>query len=89
MISGKENEMIYKTTFKRYNFDFQPVLVQSADVVFVTDIPDSDETIEEFERVMWDAMWEQNSHWKDPTGPLKGRSGWSSVLGGNVIVKIG
>ena len=81
--------MRYRTTFGRLNFGFQPALHQTADVVFDTDIPFDDIHIEEFEEVAWDAMLEQNPHWKNPQGPLPGTQGWSSVLGGNKYEKIG
>lgn len=78
----------YKTKFERINFGYSPPLCQTADVVFQTDIPFEDGHLEEFECVVWDAMWKQNPHWKDPEGPLPDRAGWSSVLGGHDIKEI-
>ncbi len=70
----------YKTHFRRYNFNFNPPLEQSADVVFSTKIPFEDGHLEKFEAAAWKAAFEQNPHWKDPKCPVKG-AGWSSVLG--------
>ena len=64
----------YRTSFSRINFYYSPPLVQSADVVFDTDIPFEDDYLAEFEAVAWDAMWQQNPHW----GTV---GGWSSVMG--------
>jgi len=74
---------VWRTQFERINFDFDPALRQTADVVFETDIPFDDDHLGDFESAAWDAMWTQNPHWKDYSAPLKGYSGWSSVLGGH------
>lgn len=79
---------IYKANFYRLNFDFRPPLRQESDVVFETDIPFTDENINEFEETMWNAVWEQNPHWKNEKKILGGITGWSSVLGGNRVVKV-
>lgn len=83
--------MIWRTHFERHNFDFRPQLTQSADVVFETDIPfnNNDGNPEKFERAAWDAMWEQNPHWKDSRGPIANSKGWSSVFGGNTFKEVG
>lgn len=73
---------VYRTEFERVNFDFDPPLYQKADVVFQTDVPYDDDHLGDFEAAAWDAMWTQNPHWKDPSSPLEGYAGWSSVLGG-------
>jgi len=80
----------YRTNFHRINFGFSPPLIQTADVVFDTEIPnDHDECLEEFEEAAWAEMWVQNPHWKNAKGPLSSGTGWSSVLGDNRYVKIG
>jgi hypothetical protein len=80
--------VLYRTQFERLNFGYNPPLRQTADVVFETDIPFDDEHLEEFESAAWAAVWKQNPHWQDPTGPIDGRPGWSSVLGGSKYTKI-
>ncbi len=78
----------YRARFERINFGYDPVLKQTADVVFSTDIPHDNDHIDEFEKCMWENMWSQNWHWKNPCGPLIGRPGWSSVLFENKVVEI-
>ena len=82
------NVTYYKSFFERINFGFNPPLKQTADVVFCTDIPFDDEHIEEFEKVKWKAMWEQNPQWRNPSSPIGNGAGWSSVLGGHKNDKI-
>jgi hypothetical protein len=79
---------VYLAQFERINFGFSPAIKQTADVAFQTDIPNDNEHVEEFEQAMWDAMWRQNPHWKDPKGPIAGVSGWSSVFGGNKVTRL-
>ena len=67
---------VYRTQFERINFDFDPPLKQTADVVFQCDSPD------DIDDAMWKAMRAQNPHWSDYSSPIEGYSGWSSVLGG-------
>lgn len=71
---------LYRVTFERLNFGFEPALTQSSDVVFSFNGSIDDEGIEE---AAWNVMWEQNPHWKNPEGPVEGRNGWSSVFCGN------
>lgn len=78
----------YRTSAKRINFGFTPALIQSADVVFSTNIPFENETIEEFEAVAWKEILKQNPHWKKAEGPVKGKSGWSSVIPSGKYEKI-
>jgi hypothetical protein len=75
---GKMN--VYKAKFHRLNFDFNPALEQISDVILMTDIPFDNDNIEAFEDALWNEVWKQNPHWKDPKGPIKGMSGWSSVM---------
>ena len=79
---------VYRTEFERVNFDFDPPLYQKADVVFICEHPYDDDHLNEIDDAAWQAMWEQNPHWKDPSSPLEGYSGWSSVLGGRKITKV-
>ncbi len=72
----------YKSHFERINYGFSPPLIQSADVVFDTDIPNTNDHIEDFEEAAWDAVWKQNPHWADPKAPVEDCAGWSSVIGG-------
>ena len=76
---------LYRTTFERLNFGINPPLKQTADVIFETDIPFEDDSLEAFEKVVWAAMWAQNPHWKDPSAPAGMTTGWSSVMGGRRI----
>jgi len=78
----------YKAFFERINFGFKPAIKQTAEVLFQTDIPYENETLDEFCEVMWKAVWEQNPHWHDPSSPLEKTAGWSSVMGGHKIEKI-
>lgn len=78
----------YRTEFERVNFDFDPPLYQKADVVFICEHPYDDDHLGDFDAAAWDAMWEQNPHWKDPSSPLEGYAGWSSVLGGRKITEV-
>lgn len=78
----------YRTTFERINFDFDPPIKQTADVVFQTDVPYEDDHLEDLMATAWDAMWTQNPHWKDPSSPLEGYAGWSSVMGGRDIKEV-
>ena len=82
--------MMWRTTFERINFDFTPALRQTADVVFETEIPfdNYDGNPEKFEQAAWDAMWKQNPHWLNPSGPLSIGKGWSSVMGGNKFEQV-
>ena len=84
------NMKTYRTQFERVNFDFDPPLRQKADVVFQTNIPYDDEHINEFDAVVWDAMWTQNPHWMDRSlsKPIDGYAGWSSVMGGHKITEV-
>lgn len=70
---------IWRTQFERFNAGFDPLLKQTADVVFETDII-LKENIKEFHDVARKAMWEQNPHWKDSSFPLEGYSDWSPVM---------
>lgn len=79
---------LYRTFFERVNFGISPPLKQTADVLFSTDIPSDDEHLEAFTEVMWAAMWAQNPHWADPTGPVGATSGWSSVLWNHKITPV-
>ena len=72
----------WKTHFYRFNSYYNPMIEQHSDVVFQTDIPFEDETLDEFIDVAWKVMWDQNPHFKNPAG------GWSSVLGGREFVEI-
>lgn len=76
---------LYRAKFERINFSISPPAKQTADVVFETDIPFENESLETFEESMWTAMWEQNPHWKAPAGPKCLPSGWSSVFGGREV----
>lgn len=78
----------YKAFFERVNFGFKPAIKQTAEVIFETDIPYENESLDEFCDVMWKAVWEQNPHWHDPYSPIKNTTGWSSVLGGHDIQRI-
>lgn len=85
---------LWRTRFERINFGYDPVLYQMADVVFECDVSKEEYeaakvstedfgAINKLSEAAWDAAWDQNSHWIDPTGPVKdGEDGWSSVLGG-------
>lgn len=79
---------VWRTQFERIDFDFDPPLKQTADVVFETDVPFEDEHLEEFDTVAWQAMWKQNPQWKNSEPPLEGYSGWSSVLGGHKFEEV-
>lgn len=78
----------YRTNFERINFGVNPPLKQTADVLFVTDVPFDDKNIDAFTQAAWTACYEQNPHWQDPKGPTGVNSGWSSVLGGYTFTKI-
>lgn len=75
---------VWKQRFRRMNFEFVPPLEQIADVIFVTSVPLQDEYIEEFDAASWEAMWEQNPHWKDRVGSVRG---WSDVMTDGEIVE--
>lgn len=79
---------VYRTEFERINFDFDPPLYQKADVVFESEFPYDDDHVSKIDAAAWNAMWEQNPQWKDPSSPLEGYSGWSSVLGGRKITEV-
>jgi len=79
---------IWRTSFERFNSGFNPPLYQKADVVFETDVPYEDDSLDEFIAAAWDAMWKQNPHWANPNPPLKGGAGWSSVLASDRYKKI-
>jgi hypothetical protein len=77
---------VYRTKFERINFDFDPPLRQTADVVFELDIEDLNPDIREHwvaaDDAAWDACVKQNPHWFDNkhNKPIEGYAGWSSVL---------
>ncbi len=71
----------WTTKFSRENYGVNPPLKQTACVLFTTDVPYENEHLDEFEAVAWSAMWAQCPHWKDPSPPAPGMSGWSSVFG--------
>lgn len=78
---------LWRTRFKRINFGYDPVLYQISDVVFNCNITkeeaDTEIGMSKLSDAAWDAVWKQNPHWEDPTGPIKEiEDGWSSVLGG-------
>lgn len=77
--------MKYKATFQRINFYFDPPLYQTSDVVLETDIPFNDDCLEDFDAALWAAAFEQNPHFKNPTGPCN--TSWSSIrhIDGKVI----
>lgn len=80
---------VWRTQFERMNFDFDPTLKQVADVVFESDVVNNnDEHYGTLSGAAWDAMWEQNPQWKDPSSPLDGFAGWSSVMGGHKFEKV-
>lgn len=82
-----ENTIRYwRTQYYRYNFAFSPPLEQRADVVFKTDIPFDDEHLEDFKDVAANALYKQNKHWTNYSGPFN--TGWSSTLGGNEFHEI-
>ena len=71
---------MYRTLFYRLHCGFDPPLRQESEVLVVTDIPYEDGHLGEFEAALWEAMWVQNPHWKNPAGPNGTDKGWSSVL---------
>lgn len=85
---------VYRTKFERINFDFDPPLRQTADVVFTLDIENLNTDIHEHymaaHGAAWDACVEQNPHWFDGEHekPIEGYAGWSSVLGNNEIEEV-
>jgi hypothetical protein len=79
---------IYKTRFERFNFQFEPPLQQVSDVIFKTNIPYDGEHLREFIEASWEAMWKQNPHWRDPSPPIFGMMGWSSVLASRSYEKL-
>jgi hypothetical protein len=68
------------TQFVRYNYGFYPMIRQTADVVFTTEVPWDEFHVQEFEDRAWEAMWAQNPQWKNYEGPIAGSMGWSSVF---------
>ena len=80
---------LYIQQFERANFEFEQPLRQTADVLFRSDLADTDENIAELEEQAYAAMWQQNPHWKNYDGPLEEYGGWSSVLtvGGRRLVE--
>ncbi len=76
---------LYRANFERTNHSVTPPLKQTADVLLQTDIPFDDEHLEAFEAALWEAMWTQNPHWADSSGPKGLAKGWSSVMGGRSI----
>jgi len=76
---------LYRTSFERTNFSFTPPLEQKADVVFEFDgdIDDLELHID----AAYEACYEQNPQWRDPSSPIKGFGGWSSVLWDHNIVE--
>ena len=80
--------MIYRCSFERINFDFDPPLKQTADVVFESDFTQDEDHLGDLVDAGWDAMWKQNPQWQDPSSPIAGYSGWSSVMGGRDIKKV-
>ncbi len=76
--------MIYRTSFDRINFDFDPPVKQTADVVFELDCENTDANYGKFREAAWEAARAQNPHWwTDVEFPIKGYGCWSSVMGGH------
>lgn len=76
--------MIYRTTFERINFDFDPPVKQTADVVFELNCENTAANWGELREASWEAARVQNPHWwTEIEFPLKGYGGWSSVMGGH------
>lgn len=69
---------LYKVRFYRFNTATNPMLEQKSDVVFRTAFK---KWSDEFERIMWEAMWSQNPSWLTSHGSrFIGFRGWSSVM---------
>ena len=79
---------IYRTLFERFNFNFDPSVKQTADVVFECDAPNDEEHYQKLSGAAWEAMWEQNPHWHEPKFHLEGFGGWSSVIGGHKFEQV-
>lgn len=76
--------MIYRTLFERINFDFDPPVKQSADVVFEVDCDHTPDNWHKLNEAANEAVRAQNPHWwTDLEFPIKGYGGWSSVMGGH------
>lgn len=78
----------YSTTYKRMNCGFTPVLVETKEIIFETNIPFENESLDKFEEFAWKEFWKQTPEWKDFSAPEGSSMGWSSVTGGNRFVKI-
>lgn len=80
--------MIYAQHFERFNYNHTKPLEEKVCVIFETDIPHENETLDEFEVVMWNALWEQYPLWECPYNASKQppnmfekwRHGFSSVM---------
>jgi hypothetical protein len=81
--------MIYRTSFERINFCFDPPIKQTADVVFEIDCEFTNDNVAKFDEAAWAACREQNPHWNetDPF-PVPGYGGWSSVMGGHKFEEV-
>jgi len=74
---------IFKITFYRFNTYVKPIMYATVDVVFRTDFPLREDNLfnDEFLKIMWKELWEQNPAWLLSHGPTTlGFRGWSSVM---------
>lgn len=55
---------LYVATFSRSNFHYEPPLTEWVVVIVETAIPEED--YEEFDKVVWKALWKQYPMWKCP-----------------------
>ena len=72
-----QNKKPYLVTFHRFCGATKPPLEQVSDVYLETE---SRPGSPEFKHDAWAAMWDQNGSWRNPTGPIPGGTGWSSVM---------
>lgn len=74
---------VFRTSFQRISFDFDPPVRQTSDVVFKVDEDEyTEDNYSVFDAAAWDACYEQNPHWFDGKHerPMEGYAGYSSVL---------
>ena len=55
---------LYAKYFSRKNFYISPPLEEKVCVIFETDVPYDDDNIEEFEEIMWSALFKQYPLWR-------------------------
>lgn len=84
--------MLYTIEFERANYNFKPPLSEKVTVILETETPYENESIEQFESEVWDALFVQYPIWRCPyhashQPPNRfehARHSWSSPLQGKV-----